>query len=79
MLPAVPDDSRGYYTGWLQTSLTFGIVVSLAVMTRRGRISAETRRMAGVPFLISSRWWPCHLHPAQLQERRVPGDQGAGD
>ena len=28
----VPDDSRGYYTGWLQTSPTLGIVVSLAVI-----------------------------------------------
>src|SRR5438067_723720 len=27
----VPDESRGYYTGWLQTSPTLGIVVSLAV------------------------------------------------
>src|SRR6266404_3858117 len=28
----VPDDKRGYYTGWLQTSPTLGIVVSLAVI-----------------------------------------------
>jgi MFS family permease len=28
----VPDDSRGYYTGWLQTSPTLGIVVLLAVI-----------------------------------------------
>ncbi len=28
----VPDDSRGYYTGWLQTSPTLGIVVSLVVI-----------------------------------------------
>ncbi len=28
----VPDDRRGYYTGWLQTSPTLGIVVSLAVI-----------------------------------------------
>ena len=28
----VPDESRGYYTGWLQTSPTLGIVVSLAVI-----------------------------------------------
>lgn len=52
----VPDDSRGYYTGWLQTSPTLGIVVSLAVIVL-------TRTWAGnqafdewawrVPFLIS--------------------------
>src|SRR5258707_12039381 len=28
----VPDDRRGYYTGWLQTSPTLGIVVSLVVI-----------------------------------------------
>lgn len=52
----VPDDSRGYYTGWLQTSPTLGIVVSLAVIIL-------TRTYAGnqafdewawrVPFLVS--------------------------
>src|SRR3989441_2602478 len=33
-----PDDKRGYYTGWLQTSPTLGIVVSLVViiLTREG-------------------------------------------
>ncbi|MCA1395287.1 MFS transporter [Bradyrhizobium brasilense] len=52
----VPDDHRGYYTGWLQTSPTLGIVVSLAVIVL-------TRTWAGnqafdewawrVPFLVS--------------------------
>jgi len=52
----VPDDSRGYYTGWLQTSPTLGIVVSLAVII-------ATRTYFGnqvfdewawrVPFLVS--------------------------
>jgi MFS family permease len=28
----VPEDSRGYYTGWLQTSPTLGIVLSLAII-----------------------------------------------
>ncbi|UGY14734.1 MFS transporter [Bradyrhizobium septentrionale] len=52
----VPDDSRGYYTGWLQTSPTLGIVASLAVIVL-------TRTWAGnqafdewawrVPFLVS--------------------------
>jgi MFS family permease len=52
----VPDESRGYYTGWLQTSPTLGIVVSLAVII-------ATRTYFGnqafdewawrVPFLLS--------------------------
>ena len=52
----VPNDSRGYYTGWLQTSPTLGIVVSLAVII-------ATRTYFGnqvfdewawrVPFLVS--------------------------
>ncbi|MCK1737288.1 MHS family MFS transporter [Bradyrhizobium sp. 138] len=52
----VPDDKRGYYTGWLQTSPTLGIVVSLAVIVL-------TRTYVGnqafdewawrVPFLLS--------------------------
>jgi MFS family permease len=52
----VPDDRRGYYTGWLQTSPTLGIVVSLAVIVL-------TRTYAGnqafdewawrIPFLLS--------------------------
>src|ERR1700757_251757 len=52
----VPDDGRGYYTGWLQTSPTLGIVVSLAVII-------ATRTYFGnevfndwawrVPFLVS--------------------------
>jgi len=52
----VPDQSRGYYTGWLQTSPTLGIVISLAVII-------ATRTYFGnqvfdewawrVPFLVS--------------------------
>jgi MFS family permease len=52
----VPDESRGYYTGWLQTSPTLGIVVSLVVII-------ATRTYFGnqafdewawrVPFLVS--------------------------
>src|SRR6516164_2540493 len=52
----VPDARRGYYTGWLQTSPTLGIIVSLAVV-------AGTRTYFGtevfnawawrIPFLIS--------------------------
>ncbi|WPO43537.1 MFS transporter [Tardiphaga sp. 42S5] len=52
----VPDESRGYYTGWLQTSPTLGIVASLAVII-------ATRTYFGnqvfdawawrVPFLVS--------------------------
>src|SRR5260370_29773577 len=52
----VSDERRGYYTGWLQTSPTLGIVVSLAVII-------ATRSYLGnqvfdawawrVPFLVS--------------------------
>lgn len=52
----VPDERRGYYTGWLQTSPTLGIVVSLAVII-------ATRTYFGnevfdewawrIPFLVS--------------------------
>jgi MFS family permease len=52
----VPDEHRGFYTGWLQTSPTLGIVVSLAVII-------ATRTYFGndvfnawawrVPFLVS--------------------------
>jgi MFS family permease len=52
----VPDDSRGYYTGWLQTSPTLGIVVSLAVIiatrTYFGN-QAFSEWAWRVPFLVS--------------------------
>ncbi len=52
----VPDDRRGYYTGWLQTSPTLGIVVSLAVivMTRTWFGNTAFDEWAWrVPFLLS--------------------------
>jgi MFS family permease len=52
----VPDDSRGYYTGWLQTSPTLGIVVSLAVIiaTRTYFSNQVFDEWAWrVPFLVS--------------------------
>ncbi len=52
----VPDDSRGYYTGWLQTSPTLGIVVSLGVIiltrTYFGNQAFEDWAWR-VPFLVS--------------------------
>ena len=52
----VPDDSRGYYTGWLQTSPTLGIVVSLAVIIAT-RTYFGNQAFDGwawrVPFLVS--------------------------
>jgi len=53
----VPDDKRGYYTGWLQTSPTLGIVVSLAViiLTRTWFGNQVFDAWAWrVPFLISA-------------------------
>jgi len=52
----VPDERRGYYTGWLQTSPTLGIIVSLAVVTgTRGYFGADDFNAWAwrVPFLVS--------------------------
>jgi MFS family permease len=52
----VPDESRGYYTGWLQTSPTLGIVVSLAVIiatrTYFGNQTFDAWAWR-IPFLVS--------------------------
>src|SRR5438876_7735275 len=51
-----PDDKRGYYTGWLQTSPTLGIVVSLVVIIlTRELLGTEAFNAWGwrVPFLLS--------------------------
>jgi MFS family permease len=52
----VPDEKRGFYTGWLQTSPTLGIVVSLAVVAGT-RIALGTDRFNDwgwrIPFLAS--------------------------
>jgi len=52
----VPDEKRGYYTGWLQTSPTLGIVLSLAVVlgTRRALGEAAFNDWGWrIPFLLS--------------------------
>ncbi|MCP4559580.1 MAG: MHS family MFS transporter [Bosea sp.] len=52
----VPDERRGYYTGWLQTSPTLGIVGSLAVIIVVRTYFGEAAFNAWawrVPFLIS--------------------------
>jgi MFS family permease len=52
----VSDERRGYYTGWLQTSPTLGIVVSLAVVTgTRGYFGLDQFQAWAwrVPFLVS--------------------------
>jgi MFS family permease len=51
-----PDEKRGYYTGWLQTSPTLGIVVSLIVIiTTREILGTEKFNAWGwrIPFLLS--------------------------
>src|SRR6516162_2527839 len=52
----VSDERRGYYTGWLQTSPTIGIIVSLAVVTMtRGYFGMDEFQAWAwrVPFLVS--------------------------
>src|SRR5207244_9560837 len=54
----VSDERRGYYTGWLQTSPTLGIVVSMAViLARRGYFGDESFDAAWgawrIPFRVS--------------------------
>src|SRR6476661_5898503 len=52
----VEDKHRGYYTGWLQTSPTLGIVVSLAVIIATRTYLGEPAFNAWgwrVPFLLS--------------------------
>src|SRR5256884_1345696 len=52
----VPDERRGYYTGWLQTPPTLGIAVSLAVIIgTRETVGTEAWNAWGwrIPFLLS--------------------------
>src|SRR5881628_2149100 len=52
----ISDEKRGYYTGWLQTSPTLGIVVSLAVIAvTRSWMGVEAFSKWGwrIPFLLS--------------------------
>jgi MFS family permease len=52
----VSDERRGYYTGWLQTSPTLGIVVSLAVIIATRSYFGNTEFDAWawrIPFLVS--------------------------
>jgi MFS family permease len=52
----VSDERRGYYTGWLQTSPTLGIVVSLAVVAgTRAYFGADAFQAWAwrIPFLVS--------------------------
>jgi len=51
-----PDEKRGYYTGWLQTSPTLGIVVSLVVIiVTREALGTDAFNAWGwrIPFLLS--------------------------
>ena len=51
-----PDEKRGYYTGWLQTSPTLGIVLSLAVIVvTREVLGTEAFTAWGwrIPFILS--------------------------
>src|SRR5713226_6627745 len=51
-----PDEKRGYYTGWLQTSPTLGIVLSLVVIIlTREAVGTDAFTAWGwrIPFLLS--------------------------
>jgi MFS family permease len=52
----IADEKRGYYTGWLQTSPTLGIVVSLAVIiSTRTYLGSDAFNEWGwrIPFIVS--------------------------
>ena len=52
----VPDEKRGFYTGWLQTSPTLGIIVSLAVIIGTRTILGPQAFDAWgwrIPFIVS--------------------------
>jgi MFS family permease len=52
----IADEKRGYYTGWLQTSPTLGIVVSLSVIIgTRTYLGSEAFNEWGwrIPFIVS--------------------------
>src|SRR5712691_10230474 len=52
----IADEKRGYYTGWLQTSPTLGIVISLAVIIgTRTYLGNEAFNAWGwrIPFIVS--------------------------
>ena len=79
----VSDERRGYYTGWLQTSPTLGIVVSLGGDRRHpdlpGRGRLQRLGLAdSVPHLVPP-GDDGHLHPAAAGgDADLPGDEGQG-
>ena len=51
-----PENRRGFYTSWIQTTATLGLIISLSViMLTRSLLSAEDFDLFGwrIPFLIS--------------------------
>jgi len=69
----VPDESRGYYTGWLQTSPTLGIVVSLAVIIAKRTISVikySTNGRGAFRSWFRSCWWPSQSISGSSSRRR---------
>ncbi|TIS61797.1 MAG: MHS family MFS transporter [Mesorhizobium sp.] len=51
-----PDDRRGYYTSWIQTTATLGLFLSLIViLIVQGSLSKETYALWGwrIPFIVS--------------------------
>ena len=79
----VPEDRRGYYTGWLQTSPTLGIVVSLIVIIATRSYFGETvfnDWAWRIPFpVLVPAGVRHHVHAGQLRGvAGLRGDQGQG-
>ena len=79
----VSDERRGFYTGWLQTSPTLGIVVSMVVIVgTRAYLGDRGVQRLGVAHPVPG-FLPAggnrDLHPpATAGDADLPGDQGQG-
>jgi MFS family permease len=76
----VTDERRGYYTGWLQTSPTLGIVLSLIAIIATRSYFGETTFNAWawrIPFLFSFLliFVPCICGPISRSRRSTPGSR----
>ena len=78
----IEDEHRGYYTGWLQTSPTLGIVVSLAtiigIRTFPRQRNIQRLGLADTIHHLAASGRHRHLDPALARrDADLPGHQGA--